>query len=525
MLTQILREKPRSHCRAPLRLPLPRSHCNATTADRTATSHCLFLISHMLSQANALCNGLTCTTVCAITFVPMYSECRLALDNYFDTMGSDKVSDGNASSLVRFDTKCRARLNQDKLAVVARLDTMLAQHCQVDMSQIYASPTASSARKCHDDSRAMQLATTFSCAQVAQRGMCRLIPLKILPDLCSCSCESSTLPVSMTSSRRQLQTNKCPIDQFTPRFAMVTKLCCANGNCGTGVPIDCSYSCAKQFPQFFDDCSLLIQTQAPNKMLAYKAFATLCTQIPVDKMAVAISRATCNTAATPTQTQSKRPTTSFPTASPTCSVGGGTGCDECVLDGEPLTKCMAYGLDCSCTTAQPTRLPTPSPTAKSTHSPTRHATRRPARRPTQRPTWRPQVHPGRPTKHPTTRHRGSTRTPVSSPTTNGCLKTDNGVCTFEYFTLNAQTNKQDADNIKEACSGELLDVAGEGKHVLDEIWESLPWASVCDAKSRGKASGCLCWQTVNVRGQTVTKKQPCACSPCGNVVFCAKSKV
>ena len=38
----ILHAKPRSHCRAALRLPLPPSHCNATTADRTATSHCLF---------------------------------------------------------------------------------------------------------------------------------------------------------------------------------------------------------------------------------------------------------------------------------------------------------------------------------------------------------------------------------------------------------------------------------------------------------------------------------------------------
>ena len=33
---QIPRATPRSHCRAPLRLPLPPSHCNATTADRTA---------------------------------------------------------------------------------------------------------------------------------------------------------------------------------------------------------------------------------------------------------------------------------------------------------------------------------------------------------------------------------------------------------------------------------------------------------------------------------------------------------
>ena len=53
MLTQILRAKPRSHCRAPLQLPLPPSHCNATTADRTVTSRCLCLTRHVLSQATA----------------------------------------------------------------------------------------------------------------------------------------------------------------------------------------------------------------------------------------------------------------------------------------------------------------------------------------------------------------------------------------------------------------------------------------------------------------------------------------
>ena len=44
-----LRAKPRSHCRAPLRLPLPPSHCNATTADRTVTSHCLFNTPHAVA--------------------------------------------------------------------------------------------------------------------------------------------------------------------------------------------------------------------------------------------------------------------------------------------------------------------------------------------------------------------------------------------------------------------------------------------------------------------------------------------
>ena len=42
VLKQILRATPRSHCRAPLRIPLPPSHCNDTTADRTVTSHCVF---------------------------------------------------------------------------------------------------------------------------------------------------------------------------------------------------------------------------------------------------------------------------------------------------------------------------------------------------------------------------------------------------------------------------------------------------------------------------------------------------
>ena len=51
VLKQILRATPRSHCHAPLRLPLPPSHCNATTADRTATSRCLFLTRRMPSQA------------------------------------------------------------------------------------------------------------------------------------------------------------------------------------------------------------------------------------------------------------------------------------------------------------------------------------------------------------------------------------------------------------------------------------------------------------------------------------------
>ena len=46
---QILRARPRSHCRALLRLPLPPSHCHATTADRTATSHCSFNTPHAVA--------------------------------------------------------------------------------------------------------------------------------------------------------------------------------------------------------------------------------------------------------------------------------------------------------------------------------------------------------------------------------------------------------------------------------------------------------------------------------------------
>ena len=40
---------PRSHCRAPLRLPLPPSHCNVITADRTFTSHFLFNTPHVVA--------------------------------------------------------------------------------------------------------------------------------------------------------------------------------------------------------------------------------------------------------------------------------------------------------------------------------------------------------------------------------------------------------------------------------------------------------------------------------------------
>ena len=43
VLTHTLRARPRSHCRAPLRLPLPPSHCNATT------SHCLFNTPHAVA--------------------------------------------------------------------------------------------------------------------------------------------------------------------------------------------------------------------------------------------------------------------------------------------------------------------------------------------------------------------------------------------------------------------------------------------------------------------------------------------
>ena len=87
--------------------------------------------------------------------------------------------------------------------------------------------------------------------------------------------------------------SKCPINQYSKRYATITKNCCANGNCRGGFPVNCTLECSQHFPKFFDDCSTLLKTQEAVNFASFETLATTCRNIPTDKMLVAISTAKC----------------------------------------------------------------------------------------------------------------------------------------------------------------------------------------------------------------------------------------
>ena len=147
----------------------------------------------------------------------MFTQCPSILNNMFDTLGNDKTEDGNASMLNDFAAMCR---KQDRAVLTQRLLNLMAQHCTVDLSPLFASPSATVATKnCHDDTAAMKKTSGLSCIQVARQSNCGLIARKLLPDLCTCSC-----PANHASSRRNLfgtSTNKCPLSTFDKKLKLV----------------------------------------------------------------------------------------------------------------------------------------------------------------------------------------------------------------------------------------------------------------------------------------------------------------
>ena len=73
----------------------------------------------------------------------MFTQCPSILNNMFDTLGNDKTEDGNASMLNDFAAMCR---KQDRAVLTQRLLNLTARNCNVDLSPLFATTSAPSAR-------------------------------------------------------------------------------------------------------------------------------------------------------------------------------------------------------------------------------------------------------------------------------------------------------------------------------------------------------------------------------------------
>ena len=207
-----------------------------------------------LTTVNSACgSSLTnCSVDCAGVLLPLVhnTSCMPILNNLLDKYKSDTSDDSTATTMYKFAAVCTDML-------IDTIKGLKSRNCVLDTSRIIA------------------FANTTPVA--------------------------AGVPVG--SRRRRgfgvVSQQSCPFHNFTAKLDAAKASCCGmTGNCKNGVPMNCSFNCAQEFPKFFADCRTMVQMADASQYPGYVALAKTCARIPVLEMISAVKGATCHATST-----------------------------------------------------------------------------------------------------------------------------------------------------------------------------------------------------------------------------------
>ena len=229
-----------------------------------------------------------CDVDCAASFIPFYEECANTFDLVFRTSGCvdadakamratthgiipncgiarevhlctrDKhtamamcpitcgvgCGDKNRSKTAMFHDFQRSCLSVPQSALLARLDSLDARKCALNISGVVANGDAPIATGgCKDDNAGMLEVSGQTCNQVRTAGFCHF---KLLPPLCGCSCSGAARRKTQTTAKIGYHAHaaQCKMEVFDTEVARLNDACCnetdIDDKCVDGVPLHCA---------------------------------------------------------------------------------------------------------------------------------------------------------------------------------------------------------------------------------------------------------------------------------------------